>query len=69
MPVVVLEGSLLTNAVALPGDSPQQFNPGSQLAPAQQEALQLLNSEKTYKCPDSSEDLASVVHLLLSVSF
>lgn len=69
VPVVVLEGSLLTNAVALPGDSPQQYNPGYQLAPAQQEALELLNSAKTYKCPDSSEDLASVVHLLLTVSF
>jgi len=70
IPVIVLEGSALCNAVALPAErEAQQQRTANNLSPAQQEALDLLNKANTFRCPDSSEDLASVVHLLLSISF
>ena len=72
IPVVVLEGSPLTGAVITLGEKPADSSPDASLKwlnPVQQDVLGALGRSKPYLCPDSSEDLASVVHLLLTVSF
>ena len=36
---------------------------------AQVKGMENLSKLKIYRCPDSSEDLASIVHLLLTITF
>ena len=36
---------------------------------SQQKAMSLLQRNRFFNCPDSSEDLASMVHLMLTIDF
>lgn len=62
IPVIVLDGSPLSKVLNQP-DTADKRNT------VQQEAIDLISKQKTYSCPDSSEELASAIHLLLTVTF
>jgi hypothetical protein len=63
IPVVVLEGSSLSDALNLDDE-----NKAKSMKPEEIQFKEVIAKEKCYRCPNSSEDLASICHLLLSVS-
>lgn len=57
IPLILLEGSSMCNAVVT----------GKPKNEHQSEMIQLLKGSRYFTCPNSSEDLASMVHLLLTI--
>jgi hypothetical protein len=69
IPVIVLEGSNLSNALTVSDTEPDNLETLKKMSQSQKDAIEKLSKSKFYRCPDSSEDLASIVHLLLTISF
>ena len=65
IPIIALEGSDLCNYVCSDG---KNVKAGKQ-TPIMEEVLGNLRRIKFIKCPNSSEDLASMVHLMLTIDF
>ena len=64
IPIVLLEGSPLCDSILAASKDPTLKLPALHA-----ECIRILKSTKYIVCPNSSEELASLVHLMLTVEF
>ena len=64
IPIVILEGSEMANEVFSITDGKGQATGNAQ----KKEIINRLAKTKYVRCKDSSEDLASIVHLMLAIT-
>jgi len=74
IPLIILEGSALCDKLN-PSENKEKKPPAPANAKIEKELTRLnpeqvskVSKARTFKCPDSSEDLASLIHLLLTIS-